>query len=57
MARRRNFGKGIKAKVAIEAIKGVKTINEIASIYEVHPDRTHAERNAVPARRESGAIC
>ena len=39
MARRRNFGKGIKAKVAIEAIKGVKTINEIASIYEVHPNQ------------------
>ena len=39
MARRRNFGKGLKAKVAIEAIKGVKTINEIASIYEVHPNQ------------------
>lgn len=39
MARRRNFGKGIKAKVAIEAIKGAKTINEIASIYEVHPNQ------------------
>ena len=37
MAQRRNFGKGFKAKVAIEAIKGEKTINEIASIYEVHP--------------------
>ncbi len=39
MARRRNFGKGLKVKVAIEAIKGVKTINEIASIYEVHPNQ------------------
>jgi len=37
MAQRRNFGKDFKAKVAIEAIKGEKTINEIASIYEVHP--------------------
>ena len=37
MARRRNFGKAFKAKVAIEAIKGEKTLNEIASIYEVHP--------------------
>ena len=37
MAKRKSFGKAFKAKVAIEAIKGEKTINEIASIYEVHP--------------------
>jgi transposase-like protein len=37
MAQRRNFGKDFKAKVALEAINGEKTINEIASIYEVHP--------------------
>ncbi len=37
MAQRRNFGKDFKAKVAIEAVKGEKTVNEIASIYEVHP--------------------
>ncbi len=39
MAQRRNLGKAFKAKVAIEAIKGEKTINEIASIYEVHPSQ------------------
>jgi len=39
MAQRRNFGKDFKAKVAIEAIKGQKTVNEIASIYEVHPSQ------------------
>ena len=39
MAQRRNFGKAFKAKVAIEAIKGEKTVNEIASRYEVHPSQ------------------
>lgn len=39
MARRRNFSSAFKAKVAIEAIKAEKTINEIASIYEVHPNQ------------------
>ena len=39
MAQRRKFGKAFKAKVAIEAIKGEKTLNEIASIYEVHPNQ------------------
>jgi putative transposase len=39
MAQRRNFGTAFKAKVAIEAIKGEKTINEIASQYKVHPNQ------------------
>lgn len=39
MAQRRNFGKDFKAKVAIEAIRGGKTINEVASMFEVHPSQ------------------
>ena len=39
MAQHRHFGKDFKAKVALEAIKGEKTINEIASLYEVHPNQ------------------
>lgn len=27
----------LKAKVALEAVKGLKTVNELASEYQVHP--------------------
>lgn len=33
---RKRYSKEFKAKVALEAIKGQKTANEIASEYEVH---------------------
>lgn len=36
---RKKISAEIKAKVAIESIKGLKTINEIATIYEVHPNQ------------------
>jgi transposase-like protein len=35
---KRTFSAEFKAKVAIEAIKEVKTISELAQIYEVHPN-------------------
>ncbi len=36
---RRRFSATFKSKVALEAIKGQKTISEIASEYEVHPNQ------------------
>jgi len=36
--RRKHSGE-LKARVALEAIKGLKTTNEIASEYEVHPSQ------------------
>jgi len=36
---RKNHSAEFKAKVAIAAIKGDKTINEIASTYGVHPNQ------------------
>ena len=34
---RKQFTAAFKAKVALEAIKGVKSVNELAGQYEVHP--------------------
>lgn len=36
---RRQFGAGFKAKVALEAIKGQRTVQEIASTFSVHPNQ------------------
>ena len=37
MKTRRQFSPDFKAKAALEAIKGHRTTNEIASEFEVHP--------------------
>ena len=36
---RKNYSAELKAKIALEAIKGQRTINEIASHYDVHPNQ------------------
>jgi putative transposase len=36
---RKQYSAEFKAKVALEAIKGIKTINELASQHEVHPNQ------------------
>ena len=36
-AKRKNFTGDLKAKVALEAIRGIKTINEIGQEFGVHP--------------------
>ena len=35
--KRKSYSAEFKAKVALEAVRGVKTINEIGQAYEVHP--------------------
>ena len=39
MAQRRIHGGSFKARVAVAAIAGHKTVNEIASAYEIHPSQ------------------
>ncbi len=37
--KRKQYSEQFKFKVALEAIKGLTTINEIASRYQVHPNQ------------------
>jgi transposase-like protein len=35
---RKTYDKAFKAKIALETLRGEKTLREIATIYGVHPD-------------------
>ena len=39
MKRRRRFSGDLKAKVALEALRGDRTLQEIASKHQVHPNQ------------------
>ena len=41
MTKRRRFTADFKAKVALEALRGDKTIQEIASRHKVHPNQSN----------------
>ena len=38
MKTRKRYDEVFKAKVALEALKGEKTISELASLFEIHPN-------------------
>jgi len=44
MSERRRHSAAFKAKVAVEAIKGERSINELAGLYQVHPSQVAAWR-------------
>jgi transposase-like protein len=45
---RRQFSAGFKVKIALEAIKGQRTVQEIASTFAVHPNQvTQWKRQAL----------
>jgi len=37
--KRRAHSDKFKAKIAIEAIKGIKTLSELATVYKIHPNQ------------------
>ena len=52
--KRKQHRKEFKAKVALEALKGHKTINEIAAEYEVHPSQINTwKKRALEALPEA----
>jgi len=39
MSRRKKYDAGLKAKIALEAVKCEKTVNQLSGIYEIHPNQ------------------
>src|SRR2546425_8526219 len=51
--KRRSFSAEMKARIALEAIKGQKTVQEIGSHYGVHPNQvTNWKRQAIEGTPE-----
>lgn len=46
---RRTHSPGFKAKVALAAIKGDKTLAELAKLFDVHPHQMDTSGNSVTA--------
>jgi transposase-like protein len=44
MGKHRKFNAELKAKIAVEALKGQRTVQEIASSYSVHPTQVTSWR-------------
>jgi len=47
MKKRRNHDAGFKARVALEALMGERTVSELAAEYVVHPTMIHQWKKAL----------
>ena len=47
MSKRKNHSPEFKAKVALEALKGERTVAELASHFSVHPTMIHSWKRAL----------
>uniref|UniRef100_UPI0035CD0940 transposase n=1 Tax=Phaeobacter inhibens TaxID=221822 RepID=UPI0035CD0940 len=50
MSKRKQHHPDFKAKVALQALKGEKTVSELASRFGVHPTMVHQWKRAVQVR-------
>ncbi len=51
-AKRKSYTAAFKAKVGLEAIRGVQTINEIGQAYGVHPAQVGQWKREIQAQAE-----
>src|ERR1035441_7536001 len=54
---RKSFTSQYKAKVALEAIRGIKTLNEIAQEFAVHPTQVGEGKKALIAKAHRNFAC
>ena len=47
MKKRRNHDAGLKTRVALEAVKGERTVSELAAEYGLHPTMIHQWKKAL----------
>ncbi len=50
--KRRSHSDKFKAKVALEAIKGIKTLSELAAEYKIHPNQISAWKKQLQMNAE-----
>jgi transposase-like protein len=48
MSKLRNNDAALKARVAVEAVKGERTVSELAAAHEVHPMMSHQWKQSLP---------
>ena len=56
MRRRGRFSGDLKAKVALEALRGDRTLQEIASKHQVHPNQVSTWKRPSDRRAWRGAL-
>ena len=56
MKKQRKFTAEYKARVALEALKGLKTISQIASEYQVHPTQVTNWKKQALSTLKSGFV-